>query len=346
VSTTSTTSEELLGPLGGDDMAPPPAEAQGQIRARGYWEQVWRRFKRDRVALASIFFLVFLLIVVYPGAWIAEKLLGHGPNDIFPSALDDGLLPVGPMSHVENFETGGTDLFILGADGTLGRDEFLRILYGGRVSLQVAIISTILVMLIGVTAGAIAGYYRGWPDTIVSRLTEITMAFPLLLFAIALASTAGTQLNGITFGGLLGEGVVTLVLVFTVFGWFYPARIIRAKVLSLREKEFVEAALMTGASDVRIIRSHLLPHLMAPIIVYSTLIVASYVLFEAALSFLGVGIQPPTASWGNLLAEAPNYYTTVPLLMLWPGIALVLTTLAFNLLGDGLRDAFDPRSRL
>ena len=211
---------------------------------------------------------------MYPGAWIAEKLLGHGPNDIFPSALDDGLLPVGPMSRVENFETGGTDLFILGADGTLGRDEFLRLLYGGRVSLQVAVISTILVMLIGVTTGAIAGYYRGWADTIVSRLTEITMAFPALLFAIALASTAGTQLNGITFGGLVGEGVVTLVLVFTVFGWFYPARIIRAKVLSLREKEFVEAALMTGASDTRIIRSHLLPHLVAPIIVYSTLIVA------------------------------------------------------------------------
>lgn len=344
MSTTSTTSEELLGPIG-DDLAVPPA-GPGEIRARGYWEQVWRRFKRDRVALASIGFLVLLIITVYPGAWIAERLLGHGPNDIFPSALDDGLLPVGPMSRVENFETGKTDLFILGADGTLGRDEFLRLLYGGRVSLQVAIISTIFVMLLGVTAGAIAGYYRGWVDTIVARLTEVTMAFPVVLFAVALASTAGTQLNGVTFGGLVGEGVVTLVLVFTVFGWYYPARIIRAKVFSLREKEFVEAALMTGASDGRIIRSHLLPHLVAPIIVYSTLIVASYVLFEAALSFLGIGIQAPTASWGNLLAEAPNYYTTVPLLMLWPGIALVLTTLAFNLLGDGLRDAFDPRSRL
>ena len=344
MTSTSTTTEELLGPVG-DDMTAPPS-GQGEVRARGYWEQVWRRFRRDRVALASIGFLVLLMLVVYPGAWIAERLLGHGPNDIFPSALDDGLLPVGPMSRVENFETGKMELLILGADGTLGRDEFLRLLYGGRVSLQVAIISTILVMLIGVTTGAIAGYYRGWADTIVSRLTEVTMAFPALLFAIALASTAGTQLNGITLGGLVGEGVVTLVLVFTVFGWYYPARIIRAKVLSLREKEFVEAALMTGASDMRIIRSHLLPHLVAPIIVYSTLIVATYVLSEAALSFLGVGIQPPTASWGNLLADAPNFYTTVPLLMVWPGIALVLTTLAFNLLGDGLRDAFDPRSRL
>jgi ABC-type dipeptide/oligopeptide/nickel transport system permease subunit len=200
-------------------------------------------------------------------------------------------------------------------------------------------------MILGVTTGLVAGYFRGWADTGISRLIEITMAFPALLFAIALASTAGTRLNSITFG-FLGQGVVTLVLVFTIFGWFYPARIIRAKVLSLREKEFVEAALMTGASDIRIMRSHLLPHLVAPIIVYSTLVIAGFILAEAALSFLGVGIQLPTASWGNLIADATQYYTTVPLLILWPGIFIVLTTLAFNLLGDGLRDAFDPRSRL
>ena len=168
MSTTSTTTEELRSPV--DDLAAPLVQGPTEVRARGYWEQVWRRFKRDRVALASIGFLVLLVICVYPGAWIAQRLLGHGPNDIFPSALDDGLLPVGPMSRVENFETGKMDLFILGADGTLGRDEFLRLLYGGRVSLQVAVISTILVMLIGVTTGAIAGYYRGWADTIVSRL--------------------------------------------------------------------------------------------------------------------------------------------------------------------------------
>jgi len=349
MSTTSGTHEELLGAeIGASDFAPEPTPeaTQGTIKARGYWEQVWIRLKRDRVAIASIVFLVLLILIVYPGAWIAERILGHGPNDVFPDGLNDAFLPVGPMSHVTNFETGQKDLLILGADGSLGRDEFLRLLYGGRVSLQVAMISTLFVMTIGVTLGALAGYYRGWIDTIISRLTEITMAFPVLLFAVALASTAGSRLNGITFGGVLGEGVVTLVLVFTLFGWFYPARIIRAKVLSLREKEFVEAALMTGASDLRIIRSHLLPHLVAPIIVYSTLIVAGYILAEAALSFLGVGIQLPTASWGNLLADAPNYYTTVPLLMLWPGIAVVLTTLAFNLLGDGLRDAFDPRSKL
>jgi peptide/nickel transport system permease protein len=180
-------------------------------------------------------------------------------------------------------------------------------------------------------------------DTLISRVTEITMAFPALLFIVALAATVGPRLDAITFG-VFPKGVITLVLIFTVFGWFYPARIMRAQVLSIREKEYIEAARMIGASDFRIIRSHVLPHLIAPIIVYSTLIVASYVLAEAGLSFLGLGIKPPTASWGNLLAAAPEYYTTRPLLMLWPGLAVLLTTLAFNLLGDGLRDAFDPRA--
>ena len=224
-----------------------------------------------------------------------------------------------------------------------GRDEFLRLLYGAQVSLEVAGVATILGMSIGVTMGAMAGYFGGWVDTIVSRLTEIVMAFPLLLFAIALASTVGPRLNGVTLG-FLGKGVLALTLVIGCFSWYYPARIIRAQVLSLREKEFVEAARMIGASDARIIRSHLLPHLVAPIIVYSTLVFATNILFEAGLSFLGVGIQLPTASWGNLLSTAPEFYTTQPWLMLWPGLAILLTTLAFNLLGDGLRDAFDPRS--
>jgi peptide/nickel transport system permease protein len=144
--------------------------------------------------------------------------------------------------------------------------------------------------------------------------------------------------------GIFAPGVITLVLVFSIFGWFYPARIIRAQVLSLREKEFIEAARMVGASDWRIIRSHLLPHLVAPIIVYSTLVVATYVLGEAGLSFLGVGIPLPTSSWGNLLSTAPDFYTLQPWLMIWPGLAVLVTTLSFNLLGDGLRDAFDPRS--
>jgi peptide/nickel transport system permease protein len=198
-------------------------------------------------------------------------------------------------------------------------------------------------MIIGVLMGSVAGYFGGWIDTIVSRITEVVMAFPVLLFIIALASTVGDRLNHVTFG-FLQPGVFTLTVVIGVFGWYYPARIIRAVVLSLREKEFVEAARMLGASDARIIRSHLLPHLVAPIIVYSTLIVAQNVLLEAGLSFLGIGIPLEVPSWGNLLSTAPEYYLAQPWLMIWPGVALLVTTLSFNLLGDGLRDAFDPRS--
>jgi len=160
---------------------------------------------------------------------------------------------------------------------------------------------------------------------------------------IALASTVGSRVDSITLG-FLGEGVLTLVLVFGFFSWFYAARVFRGIVLSLREKEFIEAARMVGASNNRIVRSHILPHLVGPIIVLSTLNVAAFVLAEAGLSFLGLGIKLPTASWGNLLADAPNFYATRPLLMVWPGLALLFTTLAFNLLGDGLRDAFDPRA--
>jgi peptide/nickel transport system permease protein len=316
------------------------------VRARGYWEQVWRRFKRDRVAIGSGIFIIVLLIIAFPGASFAESRLGHGSKDLYFTALDERLVPVGPWTRVPDVysETqGATTIFILGADSQLGRDAFLRLLYGARVSLQVAVFATLGAMLIGVLLGAVAGYFKGWIDTVVSRLTEIVMAFPVLLFIIALASTIGPRLREITFG-IFEPGVVMLVIIFTLFGWFYPARIIRAQVLSLREKEFVEAARMVGSSDLRIIRSHLLPHLVAPMIVYSTLLVAQYVLAEAGLSFLGVGIDESVASWGNMLSQGPNFYTVQPWLMVWPGLAVLLTTLAFNLLGDGLRDAFDPRA--
>jgi peptide/nickel transport system permease protein len=312
------------------------------VRARGYWEQVWMRLRCDRVAMASGIFIVFLVLVAIFGGPIAAALLGHGPNDIFFSGVNDNLLPVGPWTHVQT-PNGGSTLFILGADGTLGRDEFLRLLYGARVSLEVAVLSTLGVMTFGVTMGIVAGYFRGWIDSVISRIIEVTMAFPALLFIIALAATIGERLNNITFG-IFGKGVVTLILVFTVFGWFFTARVVRASVISLREKEFVEAARMVGASDFRIMRSHVLPHLVAPIVVLSTLVVAQFILAEAGLSFLGLGVKLPTASWGVLLAAAPEFYTSVPWLMLWPGLAVLLTTLAFNLLGDGLRDAFDPRS--
>ncbi len=315
----------------------------GDVKARGYWEQVWRRLKRDKIAIAGGVTIVLMLLGAFLGAPLARHLLGHGPNDQNYSGVSDALIPLGPLTHAAS-PTGGHDWFlILGASDTLGRDEFLRLAYGAQVSFEVALLSMMGSMFIGVLMGSMAGYFRGWVDTIVSRLTEITMAFPFLLFVVALASTVGSQLNDVTFG-IFGRGVVTLVLVFSVFGWFYPARIIRAVVLSLREKEFIEAARMVGSSDWRIIRSHVLPHLIAPIIVFSTLSVAGFILGEAGLSYLGVGIKLPTASWGNLLQSASEFYTLQPWLMVWPGLAVLVTTLSFNLLGDGLRDAFDPRA--
>jgi peptide/nickel transport system permease protein len=334
------------------EAAPLAGEAQA-VKARGYWELIWSRFKRDRLALASIGFIIFLLFSAFVLAPIMAHILGHGPNDIFADGVDaHSLAPVGPWTHISEAPYPGASghfgqtLLPLGADGALGRDLFLRLLYGAQTSLEVALLATTASVGIGVLMGLSAGYFRGWVDTVVSRMIEIVMVFPFLLFVIALRVVAGDTLNKITLGGILAPGVFTLALILAVFGWFYPARIIRGVVLSLREKEFVEAARMTGASDLRIMRSHLLPHLVAPIIVYSTLIIATNIIAEAGLSFLGLGIEQPTASWGNLLAGAPEYYLTQPWLMVWPGLAILMTTFAFNLLGDGLRDAFDPRARI
>ena len=329
-------------------------QGEVEVRAKGYWEQVWIRLRRDKVAIASGVFIVLLVFVAIFGGPLAEHYLGHTATAINQPAGAHGeeALPVGPWSHVackdfyppaSDCKGKGTQLYVLGADGVLGHDEFLRLLYGARISLEVAILATISVMILGIILGTTAGYYRGLADTAISRVIELTMVFPALLFIIALSATIGPRLNQVTFG-IFAPGVVTLVLVFAIFGWFYPARILRAQVLSLREKEFVEAARMIGASDSRIMRSHVIPHLIAPIIVYSTLTVATYILLEAGLSFLGLGIDPINPSWGNLLSTAPTYYTTQPWLMVWPGLAILMTTLAFNLLGDGIRDAVDPRS--
>jgi peptide/nickel transport system permease protein len=320
------------------------------VQARGYWELVWRRFRHDRLAIVSGIFIVVLILVAFVGAPIARHLLGHGPNYLFigSNAVSPELQPAGPWTWIDYQDKAGQahhTLLVLGASNTLGQDEFLRILYGAQISLEVALLSTLGVMIIGVLMGSIAGYYRGWIDSIVSKVTEFTMAFPAFLFVISLAATIGPRIDSITLG-IFNPGVLTLTFIFTLFGWFYPARIMRAQVLSIREKEFVEAARMVGAHDGRIVRSHVLPHLVAPIIVYSSLIVAHFVLAEAGLSFLGLGIQPPDASWGNLLADSTQYYLARPFLVVWPGLAVLLATLAFNLLGDGLRDAFDPRGDL
>jgi peptide/nickel transport system permease protein len=328
-----------------------PAEPES-VKARGYWEGVWVRLRRDRLAVAGAGFIVFLFLAAFVGAPIAAHLLGHGPTTPFLLSVHQlTQVPYGPWTHVSKAPYAGahghygTTLFILGADSNLGRDEFLRLLYGAQTSLEVALLATVGSVGIGVVMGLMAGYFRGWVDTVVSRMIEIVMVFPYLLFIIALKIVAGPTLNSITLG-FLSPGVFTLAFILTLFGWFYPARIMRGVIFSLREKEFVEAARMTGASDSRIMRSHLLPHLVAPIVVYSSLIIATNIIAEAGLSFLGLGIPPTTPSWGNLLAEAPLYYQTDVWVMIIPGLAILLTTLAFNLLGDGLRDAFDPRSKV
>ena len=311
-----------------------------QVKARGYWELVWLRFRRDKFAIVGGAFIVSLILVAFLGAPLAKHFLGHGPDQPFFGTADK---PLGPFSHV-TAPSGQRQVLLLGGDdATLQRDVFLRLLYGAQVSLEVGVGAMLFSMMTGVLLGSIAGYFRGAVDTLISRLIEITMAFPAILFAIALASTVGPRLDSVTLG-IFSRGALTLVFVIGLFSWYYPARVVRAQVLSLREKEFIEAARMTGASDLRIIRSHILPHLVGPIIVYSTLIVATNILLEAGLSFLNVGIKQPDPSWGNLLSTAPQYYTVQPLLMVWPGVAVLLTTLAFNLLGDGLRDAFDPRA--
>jgi peptide/nickel transport system permease protein len=316
----------------------------GAVEARGYWENAFRRLRRDRLAIVSAIVIVSFVLVAFIGAPLAERWVGHGPNDLVAGGVDN-FKPVGPLSTVSDGQGGQTHL-VLGASDLVGRDEFLRLLSGAQVSLEVGILSTIVGLGLGLVLGLLAGFYGGVADTIVSRLTEIVMAFPLLLFLIAIGATLGDRLDSITLGGLVSPGVFALTMVIGLFTWFYPARIIRAQVLSLREKEFIEAARMVGSSNFRIMRSHLLPHLVGTIIVYGTLTVAINILLESTLSFLGVGLPAPNASWGNMLDEAVQFYTIQPWLIVWPGLALLVLTLAFNLLGDGLRDALDPRATL
>jgi len=245
----------------------------------------------------------------------------------------------------------------------VGEDVFSRVLYGARVSLEVALIATFFSVLIGVVLGMIAGYYRGVVDTLISRFLDVMLAFPVLLLAIGIAAAcslgkgclggliqpgligiaAACSLGKGCLGGLIQPGLPTVIVTITIVNWTYIGRIIRGQVLSLREKEFVEAARASGANDSTILFREILPNLVAPIVVYSTLIIPTNILFEAALSYLGVGINPPQASWGEMIAEATPVFNTAWWFFAFPGAALLITCLAFNLLGDGVRDALDPR---
>jgi len=304
-------------------------EGAAAIAARSPMQLFWRRLRSDKVALAALIFIILLVLVAVFAPLIIKLVGARPPNEQSSAYLDSFGTPTGPSAD---------NLF--GVD-TLGRDVFSRVLYGARVSLTVAVVATALGVTIGVIAGMTAGFFRGSVDMLISRLIDVLLAFPILLLALGLASACSLG-NG-CLGGAVKPGLSVVIFTITFVSWTYIARIIRGQVLSIREKEFVEAARSLGASNRRIIFREILPNLVAPIIVYSTLIIPTNILFEASLSFLGVGIQPPTASWGAMLADATQIFDSAWWYMFFPGAALVLTVLAFNLLGDGLQDALNPR---
>jgi peptide/nickel transport system permease protein len=302
-----------------------------EIAARSPWQLFWRRLKEDKVALAALAFIIVLILLAIFAPLVIKLVGARGPTDQSTKYLDSFGTPTGPSSHN-----------IFGVD-QLGRDLFSRVLYGARVSLEVAIIATALSMLIGTVVGLLAGFYRGWVDTVLSRLIDVLLAFPILLLALGIA--AACSLGNGCLGGFIKPGLGVVIFVIAFVNWTYIGRIIRGQVLSLREKEFVEAARALGASNTRIMFREILPNLVAPMIVYTTLVIPQNILLEAALSFLGVGVQPPDASWGQMLADATGIFDTAWWYMVFPGAALLLTVLAFNLLGDGLQDALNPRAR-
>lgn len=292
-------------------MVAPQAEVV-EIEA-GLWHRMWDSLRRDKVAIfGALVVLAMVLIAIFAGV-----LAPHDPTIQFQDGLSDqgAPLPPGAAYHL------GTD--------DLGRDLLSRLIYGARISLTIGVLANGLAMVLGVTIGAVAAYAGGWVDTILMRITDIMMAFPVLLFAIALIAITSPSLTNI-------------ILVIAILYWTTTARVIHSMVLSLKEREFVEAARALGATGPRILFLYILPHLVSVIIVYTTLGVATTVLVEASLSYVGIGVPVPTATWGNMINEAQNYYHADPWMMLFPGVAIMITVLGFNLLGDWLRDTLDP----
>jgi ABC-type dipeptide/oligopeptide/nickel transport system permease subunit len=306
-----------------------------QIEGRSLGQIAWMRFKRDKVALASggVILLLVLFTVLAP---LINKLVGVDPYsvDIGNLNIDTGIgLPIGHFG-------GANAQHPFGVEPGNGRDLLARIDVGARYSLIIALAATALSVALGTFFGAIAGFFGGAIDTGVSRFMDILLAFPQIIFAIAIASV----IEATPSGGGLWVHVLLLIIIIGFFSSPYFGRIIRGQVLSLREKEFTEAARSLGASNWRIMSREILPNVAAPIIVYTTLIIPSNILFEAALSFLGVGVPQETPSWGRMLSDASGIFTVAWWMMFFPGLFLFLTTLAFNLVGDGLRDALDPRT--
>jgi peptide/nickel transport system permease protein len=302
--------------------------APGEVTARSPLALFWRRFRADRVAMVSAIFIVVLIILAVAAPLVVSILGLPSPYANDPNALDAFGSPTGPSaSH------------LFGVD-QLGRDVFSRVIYGARVSLEVGIFGTAIAAVVGTVMGLLAGFYRGWVDTLISRLVDVFLAFPVLVLGLGIGAACGVR--GCA-GGLIQPGLGTVVFIIALSSFTYIARIARGQVLSLREREFIEASRSLGASNRRIIFREILPNLVAPLIVYSSLLIPTNILFEAALSFLGVGIRPPTASWGQMISDASPISQTAWWYMVFPGVALLLTVLAFNLVGDGLLDALNPR---
>ncbi|HEX4222739.1 MAG TPA: ABC transporter permease [Pseudonocardiaceae bacterium] len=306
---------EATSPAG--DGQPPTTKA---VEGRSPWALAWDRLRHDKTAIVcAVFILLLLLVAIFAG--VLSKLVGYGPTDADRSTNGitvDGL-PVGP---------GG--LHPLGTD-ELGRDILVRILYGTRVSLEVGISAAVAAVVLGVIIGLCAGYFGTVVDTLLARLMDVVLSFPFLLAAIALAS-------------VFHPSEFLEIVVISFFSFASVGRIVRGQTLSILEREYVEAARSLGASNLRIMFVDVLPNLIAPVIVYTTLLIPTSIVFESTLSFLGVGIPAPQPSWGNILSDSEQYYTVAWWYLVFPCVALVLTTLAFNLLGDSVRDALDPRS--
>jgi len=317
-------------------------EAEGvAIEGRSLRQIAWRRLKRDKGAMAGAI-VIILLITMALFAPLIIKSFGYPPNSVHPETLDPNT-----QAPMYQFPFGAySSQYKMGTDAPLGHDLFSEVVYGARISLLVAFLATLLSVVIGSTLGLIAGYFGGWVDTVVSRAMDVFLAFPILVFAIALAGVVPDQAFGLSGGTLR---VVLLIFIIGFFNWGYIARVIRGQTLSLREREFVDAARSLGARGPYVLFREMLPNLVAPILIYATLLIPTNILFEAALSFLGVGVQrqpsgEPMVTWGGMLSEAVHYYT-LPHFMFWPGMAIFITVLAFNLFGDGLRDALDPKTR-
>jgi peptide/nickel transport system permease protein len=301
------------------------------IPARSPWQLFWRRFREDRLAMAALVFLVVLILVAVFAPLVVKIFGAPGPNEQDTGALDPFFAtPTGPSSA-----------HLFGVD-QIGRDVFSRTIYGARVSLIVAFAATALATLAGIVAGLLAGYLRGWVDTAISRSVDVLLAIPYLLLATGLAVACGGE--GGCLGGLIQPGLGVVIFVIASTSWTYMARIVRGQTLSLREKEFVEAARSVGASNTRIIFKEILPNLTAPTIVYASILIPQVILYEAALSFLGVGVidQP---SWGQMISDATPIFSDAWWYMLFPGLALLFTVLAFNLVGDAMQDALNPRAK-